>query len=152
MIVRPLHSSSAALVLFRTLLYGLALLLAISPARAADATRAVPHVALILPLNSPSFARHADAVRLGFLAATKIQSADAPPVRVYAAGEDMQNLLTVYEQAVEAGAQLVVGPLTRSGVSALAAINAVSVPTLALNALEVQGPQPPRTYLFGLAS
>ncbi len=125
--------------------------MAIDLARAADAPAAAPHVALILPLNSPSFARHADAVRLGFLAAAKIQSADSPPVRVYAAGEDTQNLLTVYAQAVEAGAQLVVGPLTRSGVTALAASSVVSVPTLALNALEGQGPQPPRLYLFGLA-
>ena len=135
--------------MFRALLYGLAFALAISAARAADAT--APHVALLLPLSSPSFARHADAVRLGFLAAAKIQSADSLPVRVYAAGEDTQNLLTVYQQAVEAGAQLIVGPLTRSGVAALAASSVVSVPTLALNAFEGQGPQPPRLYLFGLS-
>ena len=109
------------------------------------------HVALVLPLNSPSFGRHADAVRLGFLTAAKIQSSDSLPVRVYAVGEDTQNLLTVYEQAVESGARLVVGPLTRSGVSTLAASNIVSVPTLSLNTLDTAGPRPARLYLFGLA-
>jgi outer membrane PBP1 activator LpoA protein len=151
MIVRLLHRPNAAFVLLAALLYGVAFGLAIDAARAADPALPAPHVALILPLNSPSFARHADAVRLGFLAAMKAQPADAPLVRVYAVNEDTQDLLTIYERAVESGARLVVGPLTRSGVSALAASSLVTVPTLALNSLEPRATQPPRLYLFGLA-
>jgi len=60
-------------------------------------------------------------------------------------------VLTIYEQAVESGAQLVVGPLTRNGVAELAASNLVTVPTLALNSLEPRSPQPARLYLFGLS-
>ena len=56
-----------------------------------------------------------------------------PPIRVYPVNEDTLNVLTIYEQALESGAQLVVGPLTRNGVAALAASSLVSVPTLALN-------------------
>lgn len=107
-------------------------------------------MALILPLGSPAFSRHADAVRQGFIAAAKAAGQSAPPVRVYSVNEDTVNVLTIYEQAVESGAQLVVGPLTRNGVAALAASNFVTVPTLALNALEPRSPQPARLYLFSL--
>src|SRR5262245_12051571 len=34
---------------------------------------AAPHIALLLPLDSPSFVKHAEAVRNGFLAAAKVQ-------------------------------------------------------------------------------
>lgn len=129
----------------------MALALATDTVRAADGPAQSAHVALVLPLASPSFGRHADAVRQGFLAASKSQAASAPPVRVYAVNEDAQNLLTAYEQAVESGAQLVVGPLTRNGVASLAASNLVNVPTLALNALDGRSPQPSRLFLFGLA-
>lgn len=129
------------------LLYGGAALFATGAAH--SATRE-PHIALILPLASPSFGRHADAVRLGFVAAANAAAKGAPPVRIYAVNEDTLNVLTIYEQAIESGAQLVVGPLTRNGVAALAASNLVTVPTLALNTLEARSPQPARFYLFGL--
>ena len=89
-------------------------------------------------------------MKQGFIAAAKVAGGNAPPVRIYAVNEDTLNVLTVYEQAVESGAQLVVGPLTRNGVAALAASNLVTVPTLALNALEPRSPQPARLYVFGL--
>lgn len=106
----------------------------------------------MLPLNSAAFGRPADAVRQGFLAAAKVEGKDAPPISLYAVDEDTQHLLTVYEQAIESGAQFVVGPLTRNGVAALAASNLVTVPTLALNLLDPRTAQPPRLYLFGLST
>ena len=108
-------------------------------------------MALILPLNSPSFARHADAVRQGFLAAAKMQASNLPPIRIYPVNEDTLNVLTIYEQAIESGAQLIVGPLTRNGVAALAASTLVSVPTLGLNVLKPRVSRPPRLFLFGLS-
>lgn len=134
-----------------TLLYGALTAFATGVACAADATTREPHIALILPLSSPSFSRHADAVRQGFVAAAKIAGQGAPPIRTYSINEDTLDVLTAYELAIESGAQLVVGPLTRSGVAALAASNLVTVPTLALNSLEPRSPQPSRLYLFGLA-
>jgi outer membrane PBP1 activator LpoA protein len=108
-------------------------------------------VALLLPLNSASYGRHADAVRQGFLVAAKMQAAGALPIRVYPLTEDSQQLLAAYTQAVALGAQMVVGPLTRDGVAALAASGIISVPTLGLNMLDVRASTPPRLYLFGLA-
>jgi outer membrane PBP1 activator LpoA protein len=144
------HRPSAVLVLLPALLYGALAAFATGGAGAAEATAHEPHVALLLPLGSPSFGRHADAVRLGFLAAAKVAGKEAPPIRVYSVNEDALNVLTIYEQAVESGARLVVGPLTRNGVTALAASNLIAVPTLALNTIEPRTPQPPRMYLFGL--
>jgi outer membrane PBP1 activator LpoA protein len=93
----------------------------------------IPHIALLLPLESPSFARHAEAVRNGFLAAAKVQGHAALPLRIYAVNDDDHVLVRNYRRALESGARLVVGPLTRSGVSALAESALVMVPTIALN-------------------
>ncbi len=149
MMRRIFHRLAAALVLLPALLYGGAALFATGAAHAAARE---PHIALILPLASPSFGHHADAVRLGFIAAANAAAKGAPPIRIYPVNEDTLNVLTVYEQAVESGARLVVGPLTRNGVAALAASNLVTVPTLALNTLDARSPQPARLYLFGLGA
>ncbi len=133
--------------MFVAILYGWPLVFAIGTAHAADPA---PHIALILPLASASFGRHADAVRQGFFAAAKADGKTPPPIRVYPVNEDSLNVLDVYDQALEAGASLVVGPLTRDGVAALASSKLVTVPTLALNTLEPGLPQPARLYLFSL--
>jgi len=78
----------------------------------------VAHIALLLPLESPSFARHAEAVRNGFLAAAKVQRSAPLPLRIYAVGDDDGSVVENYRRALENGARLVVGPLTRNGVSA----------------------------------
>ena len=136
--------------LSRALLYGALAACATGSARGAEAVGRESHIALLLPLNSPSFGRHADAVRQGFAAAARIAGKAAPPLRVYPVNEDALNVLTVYEQALESGARIVIGPLTRAGVAALAASSLVSVPTLALNSLEPGSPQPVRLYTFSL--
>jgi outer membrane PBP1 activator LpoA protein len=117
----------------------------------ADAAAREPHIALLLPLASPSFGRHAEALRQGFVAAAKGAPKTIPPIRVYPVNEDTLNVLAIYEQAVEAGAQLVVGPLTRNGVAALGASSLINVPTIALNTLDDRATAPARLYLFGLA-
>lgn len=148
---RSVHRLITVLILLPALLYGGLAALATGRALAAEPAVRAPHIALILPLNSPSFGRHADAVRQGFVAAARVDGNGAPPLRIYAVNEDTLNVLSIYEQAIELGAQLVVGPLTRDGVAALAASTIVTVPTLALNTLEPGSPQPARMYLFGLA-
>ena len=93
----------------------------------------VPHIALLLPLESPSFSKHAEAVRNGFLAAAKVQKSAPLPLRIYAVGDDERSAVDNYRRALDNGARLVVGPLTRNGVSAVADSALVIVPTLALN-------------------
>src|SRR5690349_19870090 len=111
---------------------------------------AIPHVALLLPLNSKTFVRHAEAVRDGVLAAAKVQGAAALPVRVYAAGDDPEQVLDIYIKAINAGARIVIGPLTRNGVTAVAGSAAVIVPTLALNVPDASTAPPPEVYTLSL--
>jgi hypothetical protein len=94
---------------------------------------AVPHIALLLPLESPSFAKHAEAVKNGFLAAAKVQGHAALPLRIYADNDDDHVIVENYRRALENGARLIVGPLTRSGVSAVVDSALVMVPTIVLN-------------------
>ena len=92
-----------AVLLVFLLLYGPGSPLATAGAIAAEAPERAPHVALLLPLESPSFARHADAVRQGFLAAARVQGRSAPPLRVYPVDEDVRRVLAAYRRALALG-------------------------------------------------
>ncbi|MGE5526074.1 MAG: penicillin-binding protein activator [Rhodospirillaceae bacterium] len=108
------------------------------------------HIAVLLPLNGGPFVSHAQAVRDGFLAAAKIQGKVPLPLRVYAATDDSSVAIAGYRQAVAGGARLVVGPLTRASVTALAATKLIPVPTLALNAPEGGTALPSQFYVLSL--
>jgi uncharacterized protein len=99
----------------------------------AEADGAIAHIALLLPLDAPPFVKHAEAVRDGFLAAAKVQGRTPLPLRIYPVGDDERAIVENYRRALENGARLIVGPLTRSGVSALIESALVMVPTIALN-------------------
>jgi outer membrane PBP1 activator LpoA protein len=128
--------------------------LAIAPAEAKPAPpvlpteKPFPHIALLLPLHSTIFASGAEAVQQGFFAAANYKS-QLMPVRVYSDFDENSNVVTAYRQAIANGARVVVGPLTRNGVSALAAEKDIPVPTLALNIVE--GQFAPQLYFFGMA-
>ena len=107
-----------------------------------------PHIALLLPLESPVFGPSADAVKQGFMAAINPKR-QLLPVRVYSNFDENSGVVAIYRQAIANGARAVVGPLTRSGVSALAAEKDIPVPTLALNIVEGQPAK--QLYFFGLS-
>lgn len=94
--------------------------------------------------------RPAEAVRDGFTAAAASQGGSPLPVRIYVTSDETQQALDGYRKALQLGARLVVGPLTRDGVSALAASDLVSVPTLALNVPERGTSPPPELYMLSL--
>lgn len=106
-----------------------------------------PHIALILPLNSATFGKAAEAAQQGFLAAATLQT-NGLPVRVYPCNDEGLEVVAVYQQALKAGAVAVAGPLTRNGVTALAANPDLAVPTLALNVIEAT--RADQLYFFGL--
>jgi uncharacterized protein len=107
-----------------------------------------PHIALLLPLHSSIFGSAADVVQQGFMAAINPKRL-IMPVRVYSDFDENDSVASAYRQAVANGAQAVVGPLTRNGVAALATVQDIPVPTLALNVVE--GQFAPKLYFFGLA-
>ncbi len=143
---------------YATTLLGLAAVLYGAPAALASeagaepaaGTAQVPHIALLLPTKSKIFGQHAGALRNGFQAAAKMQSKLLLPVREYEVSEDVNNVLEGYRTAVASGAQVIVGPLTRDAVTALAFGEPVPVPTLALNVPDNVGRMPGNLYMLSL--
>lgn len=109
----------------------------------------IPHIALLLPVDSSMFRRHAEALRDGFMAASQFPDPPKLLIRVYGVGEDPRQALSSYQQAVNTGARLVVGPLLRDAVNAIAAAN-VTVPTLLLNAPDGPAVVKPNLYVISL--
>lgn len=111
-----------------------------------------PHIALLLPLKSASFGPAAEAVRQGVVAASGMKIPAVLPLQVYPTGDHVEDIVSAYRQALQAGAKIVIGPLTRNGVTALAKSELVMVPTLALNYPEGEAALPESLYLFGLTA
>ncbi|MBU1690874.1 MAG: penicillin-binding protein activator [Gammaproteobacteria bacterium] len=111
-----------------------------------------PHIALLLPLKSASFGPAAEAVRQGAVAASIMQIPAVLPLQVYPTGDQVEDIVSVYLQALQAGAKIVIGPLTRNAVTTLAKSGLVEVPTLALNYPEGEEFLPENLYLFGLTA
>ncbi len=137
-----------------TLLYGGVCTIASAPLLAQSSVPGVaavdaPHIALLLPVDSSTFRRHAEALRDGFLAASKSDGQQPLLIRVYAVGDDPKLAVSTYQQATQTGARLVVGPLIRSAVTAIANGD-VPVPTLALNAPEGKAPNRPNLHVLSL--
>lgn len=110
----------------------------------------VPHIALLLPLESPSFGTAANAVKEGFVAASMRDRPLPFIIRLYSTTDDPLDIFVAYHQALDAGAVFVVGPLTRDGVAAIASSKILAVPTLTLSTVENQISLPSKLYLFGL--
>ncbi len=76
------------------------------------------------------------------------QNSLSPTLRFYDSGPD--NILAVYQQAVNDGADFILGPLSKDKAAAIAAQGTLPVTTLALNYIE--GDQVPENFFqFGLA-
>jgi outer membrane PBP1 activator LpoA protein len=93
------------------------------------------HLALLLPVDG-SYADAGAATLEGFFAAyfdAGRNHAPRPSVRVYDSHGTAAGAVSGYQQAVNDGAQLVVGPLTRGEVAAVFSQATLNVPLLALN-------------------
>lgn len=106
-------------------------------------------VALILPLESPALSQPAEAVRAGFMAAHEQNRANIT-VNLVPTGDAAQASLDAYQRAAEQN-DIVVGPLSRPAVSAIATSGAVSKPTIALNHPQVSTPLPRQMLVIGLS-
>ena len=104
--------------------------------------------ALVLPLDVPAYARAADAVRAGFLAAAEAAGAKDKCIVI---GHKDDGVLAAFEQARLRGVRVIVGPLLRDDLKTVA-IGEANLPwTIALNRLEDGTPLPPAVYAFPLA-
>lgn len=126
--------------------------------RAAD-ERALPsnapvNMALMLPLRSETLGAAADSLRAGFMAAWE-RDRDNVTVTVIETTDVPQDILSAYASASERE-DIIIGPLARSAVAAVAASPLVSKPTIALNYPEGYGsagaaPLPPKMLAMGLS-
>lgn len=109
------------------------------------------HIALLLPFTS-KFARAAEAVRDGFLAAYYSQADhENKSIQIYDVGDDTNNIIEVYDRAISDGAQFVVGPLDKEAVTRLASQEPLPVPTLALNYSQEDPSETRNLFQFGLS-
>jgi len=124
------------------------------PGTAADPDRPPPRVrmALLLPLRSESLGPAADAVRAGFLAGYAHEM-DGVEVNVVETDDSASGLITGYADAA-AHNDIVIGPLSRSGVTLIARGDVVRKPTIALTQPDV-GPDglvlPPQLLVMSLS-
>ncbi|WP_293765922.1 penicillin-binding protein activator [uncultured Aquitalea sp.] len=100
---------------------------AVKPAAAAAKPGARLKIGLLLPTESRLLGEAAAVVRNGFEAA---QAAE-PVADIEVIDANEKNAAEKYREAVASGVNVMVGPLSRSGIAAVAPI--VNVPTLALN-------------------
>lgn len=107
-------------------------------------------IALVLPVQEPV----GKAISEGFLSAyyeALANGRDVPQVRIYDTSYQPEPLV-LYDQAVEEGAQLVIGPILKDAVRRIQrSSRPMPVPTLALNYGDVGVDSPFGLYQFGLA-
>jgi len=93
----------------------------------------IERIALLLPLTS-EYAQASAAVRDGFLAMYNAdRNPDKPQIRIVDIGSVPAAAVTAYQQAVQDGAQLIVGPLGLEAVDQVAKHSGLAVPTLLLS-------------------
>ena len=116
----------------------------------AEGYRAAHVIALLVPVEGP-LKGVAQPLRDGFFAAFFADThMPRPEVRVYDSGNDAAAAVAAYQRAVSEGADRVVGPLRRDGVSAVFAQSTLPVPVLALNQPEHGENPPPGSAAFAL--
>ncbi len=113
------------------------LLLAILAPQAEDEPAVIENIALLLPMTG-NYERAAQAVRDGFLASFYAAETPEikPTIRIYNTAGDVNNILEIYQQAKDDGANVIIGPLRKEAVEMLAHGTDHSIPTLALNQIE----------------
>jgi len=108
-------------------------------------------IALLLPLSG-SFASPAKAIRDGFLAAyySRNNRRYSPEIRIYDTSDNVLIGLEVYQQAIDNGADMIIGPLHKPLLEAVAAQGEFPVKTLALNYLSEETLIADNFFQYGL--
>lgn len=107
-------------------------------------------VALLLPLQEQA----GRAIQEGFLSAyyQSIEANRGAPIIKFYDSTDVTNIYPIYDEAVDDGADLVIGPLDKELVNQLYRLSSLPVPTLALNYTDDDNFSGPENFFqFGLA-
>ena len=106
-------------------------------------------IGLLLPPGGGDFGRAAAAVRAGFQAAHERDAATSA-IEIVETADDAAALAVRYDRLAARGVAVMVGPLTRAGVNALAELGTLPMPTLTLNQPDADRPLPANALAFGL--
>ena len=116
---------------------------------AAPTGEVAAHIALLLPISSRAAAA-AISVRDGFMTAYyQVPPGQRPRVHIYDTGT--LSVAEALTQATRAGAEFIVGPLTREEVVAAADYPGTRAPLLALNFLPAERPPPAQFFQYALS-
>lgn len=108
-------------------------------------------IAVLLPLSGRA-ADSAAAIRDGILAAFYHSGSPRPELRFYDTAGNAQLIWSVYQQAIDEGADFVIGPLLKDSIQSLSQSGLLPIPVLALNHSEdVPENNELALYQFGLA-
>jgi outer membrane PBP1 activator LpoA protein len=108
------------------------------------------HIAVLLPFTGRA-RESAAALRDGMLAAWYEEQPVGTTLRFYDTAGDAMLLWSVYQQAVEDGADFVIGPLLKESIAQLAGSGLLPVPVMALNQIGGEMDAELPLYQFGLA-
>ncbi len=116
------------------------------------AGQAPEHIAVLLPMSG-ALSAASGAVRDGIMTAWYDMPADSqrPMLRFHDTTGSAAGTLQAYQAAVTEGALFVLGPLLKEEVEALARLDPLPVPTLALNRIDGAATRTDNLYQFGLA-
>ncbi len=110
----------------------------------------VSHIAILLPRTGP-YAKVAAAARDGFMAAWYQRPANNRPELRFYDSSDPTKIIDIYQLAIDQGAKMAVGPISKAALKALLQKENFEIPLLALN--RTNGEPHPSTnfYQFGLS-
>lgn len=120
--------------------------------RVDDEPPALENIALLLPITG-AYSKPAKVIRDGFLASYYAQANanSKPTIHIYDTGAKSNNILSIYQQAIDNGASIIVGPLRKSAIKTIALQANHDIPTLVLNQLDDPNFYSENFYQFSLS-
>ena len=106
-------------------------------------------IALLLPISGPH-KQSALAIKNGFLAALYNKKSETKKPKIIVLDTNEQSITNVYKQAINIGADFIVGPLIKKELESLVRSTQLSVPVLALNTLQESYSHSNVLFQFGL--
>ena len=108
-------------------------------------------VALLLPMTG-RYAKIADVIYAGIKSARELQTDQqyTPELMLYDTGDDPSQIMHFYNQAVNEGAEFVIGPLKKDAATIVAQQPELPIPVLTLNYLAKEQSTPSNLFQFGL--
>lgn len=114
----------------------------------------INQIGVLLPFSAPGYQAAAEAIRDGLVVAYQhdLDRANPPLVKFYDSGGSPALVRSIYQQALDDGADAIIGPLLKDSVTAIVTMRQIPRPTLTLNYVDTGfGTLPSNLIQFGLS-